>query len=123
MNAGSPSPTAGQPDAIELPQVFSIHAFACHQSRPAGHPRGSCGAAGAGPLWERLGAKLESARLPGVAMTATGCLGFCPAGPLMVVYPQGVWYTPRTTEDIDAIVDEHFVGGRIVERLAIVPRL
>jgi len=58
---------------------------------------------------------------PDVSVTATGCLGFCRAGPLMVVYPEGVWYVPRTEKDIDEILPSHFVEGNPVERLIIVP--
>jgi (2Fe-2S) ferredoxin len=39
----------------------------------------------------------------------------------MVVYPEGVWYVPRTEEDIDEIIQSHFVDGAPVERLIIVP--
>jgi (2Fe-2S) ferredoxin len=55
-------------------------------------------------------------------MAATGCLGFCNAGPLMVVYPAGVWYQPRSTEDIDEIVQTHLAGNGIVQRLAVILR-
>jgi len=109
--------------ALDIPQVFKIHAFACFQQRPPGHPRGSCAEAGGKPLWERLGAKLEALGNPEITMTATGCLGFCRAGPLMVVYPDGVWYQPKSEADIDEIVQSHFVEGNPVERLIIVPKL
>ena len=105
----------------DLPVVFKYHVFACFQQRPPGHPRGSCMGSGAKPLWDRLQAKLGAQPMPDVAVAATGCLGFCRAGPLMVVYPQGVWYTPRTEADIDEIIQTHFVEGGLVERLAIVP--
>ena len=107
---------------LEIPQVYKIHAFACFQSRPPGHPRGSCGANGAEALWKRLGWGIESLGDPRIAMTATGCLGFCAAGPLMVVYPQGIWYAPKSEADIDEIVDSHFAKGEPVERLIVVPR-
>jgi (2Fe-2S) ferredoxin len=107
-------------EALELPVIFRYHAFCCFQQRPAGHPKGSCGAAGGGELWERLGSAIQSRQLTRTTMTATGCLGFCNAGPLMVVYPEGVWYQPRTREDIDEIVQSHFVEGRPVERLIVV---
>jgi (2Fe-2S) ferredoxin len=106
----------------ELPIVFKYHVFACFQQRPAGHPRGSCMEASAKPLWDRLQTILSAKPLPDVSMTATGCLGFCRAGPLMVVYPQGIWYAPRAIEDIDEIVQSHFVEGKPVERLIIVPQ-
>jgi (2Fe-2S) ferredoxin len=104
------------------PVVFKYHLFACFQQRPPGHPKGSCAQAGGKALWERLQAKLGSQPLPDVSMAATGCLGFCRAGPLMVVYPQGVWYAPRTVEDIDEIYQSHFIDGAPVERLIIAPQ-
>jgi (2Fe-2S) ferredoxin len=107
-------------ESIDLPVVFRHHVFCCFQQRPPNHPRGSCTASGAPPLWERLSAKIQAGPLAGVAMVATGCLGFCGAGPLMVIYPEGIWYQPKTTEDIDEIVESHFVGGRPVERLVVV---
>jgi (2Fe-2S) ferredoxin len=111
------------PDSLELPVVFRHHVFCCFQQRPPGHPRGSCAANGAGALWERLSAKLQASDLPSAAMVGTGCLGFCSAGPLMVVYPEGVWYQPRTAGDIDEIVQSHFVEGRPVERLIVVVKV
>lgn len=110
-------------DTTDLPLVFQIHAFACMQARPPGHPRGSCGERGAKALVERLQMRVDRERLAGVAVTVTGCMGFCQAGPLMVVYPQGLWYAPRTEADVDEIIDSHFKGGRLVERLVILPRL
>jgi (2Fe-2S) ferredoxin len=107
---------------LEIPVVFRYHAFCCFQQRPPGHPRGSCAGRGASALWERLGTRVNSGDLAGVAMAATGCLGFCNAGPLMVVYPEGIWYRPTTPEDIDEIVDSHFVRGEPVERLIVVPK-
>jgi (2Fe-2S) ferredoxin len=106
--------------AFELPQVYRQHVFACYTQRPPGHPRGSCGAAGAQPLWERLGKTLESKGLTDVGFTAAGCLGFCNAGPLMVVYPDGVWYRPTTPDDVDEIVDTHLARGERVDRLVMV---
>jgi (2Fe-2S) ferredoxin len=109
-------------DGVELPLVYKYHAFCCFQQRPPSHPKGSCAAAGGPPLWERLGNALQRHQLSQVSMTATGCLGFCHAGPLMVVYPDGIWYQPRTNEDIDEIVQSHFVDGKPVVRLIIVPK-
>jgi (2Fe-2S) ferredoxin len=109
--------------SLDLPMVFKYHVFCCFQQRPPGHPRGSCSSSGGGPLWERLGSQLNAKALAGVSMTGSGCLGFCRAGPLMVVYPEGIWYAPRTPEDIDEIVDSHFENGTPVERLIIVPQI
>ena len=48
-----------------------------------------------------------------------GCLGRCDEGPALVVYPEGIWYTFIDEHDIDEIIDEHILKGRIVERLKI----
>ena len=94
----------------DVPQLYTRHVFACYTQRPAGHPRGSCGADGAQPLWDRLSKKIEAERLSEVGFTAAGCLGFCRAGPLLVVYPEGV----------DEIVETHLKGGALVDRLVVV---
>ena len=47
----------------------------------------------------------------------SGCLGRCSEGPVAVLYPDAVWYSYDGTDDIDEIIDEHLLGGRIVERL------
>jgi (2Fe-2S) ferredoxin len=103
-----------------LPVIYRYHAICCFQQRPPGHPKGSCAGHGAGPLWEYLSASLTMRPIDGVMLTPAGCLGFCEAGPLMVVYPQGVWYQPKTKADIDEIVQKHFIEGELVERLAVI---
>ena len=52
-------------------------------------------------------------------INAAGCLGRCEQGPVIVVYPEGTWYTYVDKEDIDEIVDRHLLKGEIVERLKI----
>lgn len=108
----------------EVPQLYARHIFACATQRPPMHPRGSCGANGAQPLWDHMGQRLESLGLTGpggtVGFTIAGCMGFCQAGPLMVIYPEGVWYRPQSTEDIDTIIDTHVQGDRLAEELVVV---
>ena len=54
-----------------------------------------------------------------VRVNKAGCLDRCEQGPVMVVYPEGVWYTFVDHKDIDEIVESHLVGGTPVERLRI----
>ena len=56
-----------------------------------------------------------------VRINRSGCLDRCELGPTMVIYPEGVWYTYRTREDIDEILDRHIVRGERVERLLLEP--
>ena len=54
-----------------------------------------------------------------VRVNQAGCLDRCQEGPVIVVYPDETWYTYVDKADIDEIIDEHLVGGRVVERLVI----
>jgi (2Fe-2S) ferredoxin len=54
-----------------------------------------------------------------VRVNKAGCLDRCDEGPVVVVYPEEVWYTYVDKADIDEIVEEHLKHGRIVERLRI----
>ena len=53
----------------------------------------------------------------GVRINIAGCLGRCELGPTIAVYPDEVWYTYVDKQDLDEIIQEHFINGRIVERL------
>ncbi|MBE7012892.1 MAG: NADH-quinone oxidoreductase subunit NuoF [Ruminococcaceae bacterium] len=52
-----------------------------------------------------------------IKVVRTGCFGLCALGPIMIVYPEGVFYSMVTPEDIPEIVEEHFLKGRVVKRL------
>jgi (2Fe-2S) ferredoxin len=54
-----------------------------------------------------------------VMVTNTGCFGICDKGPIVVIYPEGVWYGNVTEEDVETIVEQHIKGGSIVESLVI----
>lgn len=54
-----------------------------------------------------------------VRINTAGCLDRCAEGPVVVVYPDEVWYSYLDQEDIDEIINEHLVNGRVVERLKI----
>ena len=55
----------------------------------------------------------------GVRVNKAGCMDRCSEGPTIVVYPEGIWYTYENKEDIDEIIEQHLVNGRIVDRLRI----
>ena len=52
-----------------------------------------------------------------VQVVKTGCFGLCALGPIMIVYPEGTFYSMVKEEDIPEIVSEHLLKGRIVSRL------
>ena len=55
----------------------------------------------------------------GVRINSAGCLNRCSEGPVLVIYPDGVWYTYQNQADLDEIIDTHLIQGRVVERLQI----
>lgn len=93
------------------------HVFICAQSRPMGHPRGSCGEKGSGSVLETFMNTVQMRGLFNIQVTATGCMGPCTEGPTVLVYPEGVMYGGVKAEDVATIIDEHLVGGTPVERL------
>lgn len=54
-----------------------------------------------------------------IRVSSSGCMGRCTEGPVLVIYPEGVWYQYHTCADIDQIIHEHLLNGSIVTRLVL----
>ncbi len=65
--------------------------------------------------------KLKKGKNPhgSIVVTECGSVGFCAIGAAVMVYPDGVWYAQVRAADVPEIVNEHLIGGRVVERLAL----
>lgn len=100
---------------------YRLHVFCCTNERPDKHPRGSCAKRGSVNLRNYMKARSKELGLNGVRINSAGCLDRCELGPVVVVYPEGIWYRADTTEDIDAILIEHLQNGDRVERLLVQP--
>lgn len=99
---------------------FSHHVFFCTNQRPNGES--CCQDHGANELRAYAKDKVKALKLAGegkVRINSAGCLDRCDQGPVMVVYPEAVWYTFVDKEDIDEIIESHLVNGKPVERLKI----
>ncbi len=78
----------------------------------------SCISSGAEKIRDALTAEIKKRKLDRkVSIVETGCNGFCAAGPIMVVYPGGWFYNKVTPEDATAVISEHIMAGRPLERL------
>ena len=77
-----------------------------------------CTYSGSQQIIQTLKEELKKNRLQNeVAVVKTGCHGLCAEGPVMIVYPEAVFYSKVRPEDVEEIVSEHLLKGRIVERL------
>lgn len=99
---------------------YRHHVFFCCNQRDDGRP--CCNQHGAQEMRDYAKKRVKELQLagPGKArINQAGCMDRCEEGPVIVVYPEGVWYTYVDREDVDEIIDEHLVHGRVVERLRI----
>ena len=99
---------------------YRHHVFFCTNKRDDG--RQSCEDCGASALRAYAKDKVKALGLAGpggVRVNSAGCLDRCSQGPVVVVYPEGVWYSYVDQDDLDEIIDEHLQHGRVVERLKI----
>ena len=80
-----------------------------------------CSSSGSAQLIERFEQQLKEKGLEKeVQVVRTGCFGLCEAGPVVIVYPEGTFYSRVKVEDVDEIVSEHLLKGRKVQHLVYV---
>jgi (2Fe-2S) ferredoxin len=99
---------------------YKYHVFFCTNKREQG--KACCEQCNASEIREYAKAKVKEKGLSGeggVRVNAAGCLDRCELGPVVVIYPEEVWYTYVDREDIDEIIESHFIHHQIVERLLI----
>lgn len=97
---------------------YQRHVFFCINQRDEGHQ--CCANKNAEVLREYAKKRLKALKLTGMGkmrINQSGCLGRCKEGPVLVIYPDGVWYTYTNEQDIDEIIEKHLLQGKKVERL------
>ena len=90
--------------------IYRAHVLVCGGT--------GCSSSGSATLIERFNEKIAEAGLDKeVKVIRTGCFGLCEAGPVVIVYPEGTFYSRVKPENVDEIVSEHLLKGRKVEHL------
>ncbi|KNY30059.1 2Fe-2S ferredoxin [Pseudobacteroides cellulosolvens] len=101
-------------------QKPKYHVFVCSSSRVTGQQKGYCFSKDSVSVIQKFMEEIEEREMGGdILVTNTGCLGICSKGPVVIVYPDGVWYKEVTVDDVSEIVEEHLENGRVVSRLEI----
>lgn len=99
---------------------YQYHVFFCTNQREGS--ANCCNNFCAQELRDYAKQRIKSLKLNGerkIRINNAGCLDRCDEGPIIVIYPEDIWYTYIDKEDIDEIIDEHLIKGKIVERLKI----
>ncbi|WKY48273.1 2Fe-2S ferredoxin [Eubacteriaceae bacterium ES3] len=96
------------------------HIFVCTSSRINGTQQGYCYQQKGVSIVQAFLEEIDDRELSGdVMINNTGCFGICDKGPIVVIYPEGVWYGNVSPDDVERIMDEHIEGGTPVEDLLI----
>lgn len=94
------------------------HIFICTNRREDDDPKGSCAQKGSEEIRDLFKKEIHARGLKSkVRANKAGCLDVCEHGPNVVIYPEGVWYSHVTKEDVVEIIEKHIINGEVIERL------
>lgn len=100
---------------------YAHHVFFCTNQREGGEA--CCNNFGAQKMRDYVKNKVKALGLSTeenrIRINSAGCLDRCDEGPVLVIYPEEVWYTYVDEKDLDEIIEQHLQHGRVVERLKI----
>lgn len=98
---------------------YDFHLFICQNQRPEGHKFGCCLSKGSDKILTYLKNRVKELGLTKICVTKSGCLGLCDKGPAVVIYPEGTWYSIKSLEDAERVLQQHLRQHQKVNDLEI----
>ena len=97
--------------------MYDYHIFCCVNERPESAVRECCKKKNSLYLRNHMKKKINELGLKRIRVNQSGCLDKCEFGPIIVIYPEGVWYSFKNIKDVNEIITQHLIKGKIVKRL------
>jgi len=97
---------------------YKKHVFVCQHKREAATDKKACGSSTSPEIRRILKQEIVSKGLnKEIRINTSGCLGHCNHGPVMVIYPEGIWYEKVQPADLEEILNKSILDDKIIERL------
>ena len=100
--------------------IYQHHLFICTNQKS--NDKKCCAQGNAAELLDYTKKRLKQLGIHGknqIRANSSGCLGLCSNGPVLVIYPDNVWYHYASKKELDEIIEKHLINHQIVERLQI----
>ena len=97
---------------------YKKHIFFCTNQRKDKNKR-SCGSEEVNYLRSYMKEQIKASGIKGIRVNTAGCLNRCKKGPLMVIYPEGIWLKVTNKQDIDLIIEKYIKENKLSKKLLI----
>ena len=97
---------------------YKKHIFFCTNQRMDKNKR-SCGSQEINALRSYMKEQIKAFGIKGIRVNSSGCLNRCKKGPLMVIYPEGIWFKVTNKKDIDLIIEKYIKDNRLIKKLLV----
>ncbi|MBA2648823.1 MAG: (2Fe-2S) ferredoxin domain-containing protein [Legionella sp.] len=99
---------------------YAKHILMCTNQKIPG--KQCCANSGGEPFFDYMKSKLLELGMHGpgkIRVSKSGCLGRCSSGPCIVIYPEGIWFTYSSYEDLNQIIQNYIINNQVVDSLLI----
>ncbi len=99
--------------------VYNYHVFCCVNERDKSSPRGCCKSKRSQEVRDYLKKRVKELKIPKIRINQSGCLDKCEFGPVIVIYPESIWYKCKNIEQAEEIIQSHLMDKKPLEKYRI----